>query len=428
MIKYLLGNMTKITHVSAREILDSRGNPTVEVTVEAEGGLRAWASVPSGASTGEHEAHELRDGDKARYDGKGVLTAVKNVETELAQVAVGMDATDQRAIDEAMIACDGTPNKSRLGANAILGVSLAVCRVGAQARGVKLYKHIAHLAGRDEQALSLPVPMFNVINGGKHADSGLAIQEFKLVPRGVESFAEQVRAGAEIFHALQRRLEAEGYRTGVGNEGGFAPQLESNSAALQAIEDAARDAGYKPGKEVFLAIDAAANSFYDANAGVYDLQPEGVSAQPQALIALYREWIEKHALISIEDGLDENDWEGWRAMREQLGDSVMLIGDDLIVTNAERLQRAIDVRACTAVLIKPNQIGTVTETLKTMALGAKHGMNRIVSHRSGDTCDDFIADLAVGAGAEFIKSGAPSRSERTAKYNRLLLIEKQISV
>jgi len=414
--------MAQISQVTAREILDSRGNPTLEVTVTADNGMRAWASVPSGASTGEHEAHELRDGDAARYNGKGVLTAVRNVESEIAQALVGMDPTDQQAIDEKMIALDGTPNKSRLGANALVGVSMAACRLGAQVKGVKLYAHIADLAGRSGESYALPIPMFNVINGGKHADSGLSIQEFKVVPKGVTGFAEQVRAGAEIFHALQKRLEAEGFRTGVGNEGGFAPQLESNRAALGAIEDAARDAGYTPGEDVFLAIDAAANSFYDASSGAYDLRPEGVSAQPQALVALYREWASKHALFSVEDGLDENDWDGWRAMTADLGDELMLIGDDLIVTNTERLQRAIDQKACTAVLIKPNQVGTVSETLATMQLASQHAMNRIVSHRSGDTCDDFIADLAVGAGAEFIKSGAPSRSERTSKYNRLMAI------
>ncbi len=419
--------MTHITKIDAREILDSRGNPTIEVTVTADGGLRAWASVPSGASTGEHEAHELRDGDMHRYGGKGVLKAVRNILEEIAPAIIGMDVADQRAIDEKMIALDGTPNKARLGANAIVGVSLAVCRVGAQARGRKLYEHIADLADRTDAPLTMPVPMFNVINGGKHADSGLSVQEFKVVPKGVDGFAAQVRAGAEIFHALQKRLEAEGHRTGVGNEGGFAPHLESNRAALGIIEDAARDVGYMPGKDVFLAIDAAANSFYDAHAGAYDLRPEGVSAQPQALVALYREWATKHALFSVEDGLDENDWDGWRMMRQELGDTLMIIGDDLIVTNVTRLQRAIDEDACTAVLIKPNQIGTVTETLATMALGARHGMNRIISHRSGDTCDDFIADLAVGAGAEFIKSGAPSRSERTAKYNRLLAIATMIN-
>ncbi len=419
--------MTHITKIDAREILDSRGNPTIEVTVTADGGLRAWASVPSGASTGEHEAHELRDGDMHRYGGKGVLKAVRNILEEIAPAIIGMDVADQRAIDEKMIALDGTPNKARLGANAIVGVSLAVCRVGAQARGRKLYERIADLADRTDAPLTMPVPMFNVINGGKHADSGLSVQEFKVVPKGVDGFAAQVRAGAEIFHALQKRLEAEGHRTGVGNEGGFAPHLESNRAALGIIEDAARDVGYMPGKDVFLAIDAAANSFYDAHAGAYDLRPEGVSAQPQALVALYREWATKHALFSVEDGLDENDWDGWRMMRQELGDTLMIIGDDLIVTNVTRLQRAIDEDACTAVLIKPNQIGTVTETLATMALGARHGMNRIISHRSGDTCDDFIADLAVGAGAEFIKSGAPSRSERTAKYNRLLAIATMIN-
>lgn len=418
----------KIAQIVACEILDSRGNPTLEVTVVAENGQRAWASVPSGASTGEHEAHELRDGDESRYNGKGVLTAVANVNDVIAPmlIASGVDVTQQQVIDARMIELDDTPNKSGLGANAILGVSLAVCRLGAIVRGVKLYEHIAHLAEHDKQELSLPMPMFNIINGGKHADSGLAIQEFKVVPRGIDGFGEQVRAGAEIFHALQKRLADEGFRTGVGNEGGFAPQLESNEQALEMIEWAVRDAGYEPGVDTFIAIDAAANSFWDTQTGKYILTPENRVVSASELVAMYREWASKYSLFSVEDGLDENDWDGWVAMQQEIGGELMSIGDDLLVTNAARLQKAIDLGACSAVLIKPNQIGTVTETLACMALADAHNMPTVVSHRSGDTCDDFIADLAVGAGAKFIKSGATSRSERTAKYNRLLAIQSQI--
>ncbi len=418
--------MEKLTHITAREILDSRGNPTVEVTVRTDGGTMAWASVPSGASTGVHEAHELRDGDPQRYNGAGVLTAVRNVTETIAPALRGMDVTQQRAIDEAMIALDGTPNKQSLGANAILGVSLAVARAGAIARGIHLYEHIALLSGYTDDAHSLPIPMFNIINGGKHADSGLSIQEFKVVPRGVRTYAEQLRAGSEIFHALQTRLTALNLSTAVGNEGGFAPRLESNAAALALIEDASRDAGYTPGTETVIAIDAAAHSFVTAESGTYDLKPEGMALSAQSLIALYREWSQKYSLFSVEDGVDEDAWEDWTLLREQLGDTVMVVGDDLLVTNVQRLRRAIRERACTAVLIKPNQVGTLSETLDTMALARENDMQCIVSHRSGDTCDDFIADLAVGARAEYIKTGAPSRAERTAKYNRLLWISQQI--
>ncbi len=416
----------KIAQIEAREILDSRGNPTVEVVAVSSGGLHAWASVPSGASTGEHEAHELRDGDEARYDGKGVLDAVANVNGEIAQnlIEAELDVTNQEEIDERMIELDGTPNKSRLGANAILGVSLAVARLGAQAKGVKLYQHIAQLAGRDDSRLSIPMPMFNIINGGKHADSGLAIQEFKVVPRGIEGYAEQLRAGSEIFHALQRLLSSKGFSTGVGNEGGFAPKLVSNEQALCLIEQAMRAAGYEPVTDAGIAIDAAANSFWDSQKGKYILTPENREVTASELVEVYQSWAQKYSLFSVEDGLDENDWDGWVAMQEKIGGELMSIGDDLLVTNVVRLQRAIDAGACSAVLIKPNQIGTVTETLDCMALADANGMPRIVSHRSGDTCDDFIADLAVGAGAQFIKSGATSRAERTAKYNRLLAIEQ----
>ena len=418
----------KIARIEAREILDSRGNPTVEVAAVSTDGKHAWASVPSGASTGEHEAHELRDGDQSRYGGKGVLGAVANVNGEITQrlLEADLDVTEQVKIDELMIELDGTPNKSRLGANAILGVSLAVARLASQARGIKLYQYIAELAERDEDSLSLPVPMFNIINGGKHADSGLAIQEFKVVPRGISGYAEQLRAGSEIFYALESLLGSKGLSTGVGNEGGFAPKLKSNEQALCLIEQAMRAAGYEPGRDVGIAIDAAANSFWDGDKGKYILTPENREVTADELVATYQGWAQKYSLFSVEDGLDENDWEGWTAMQREIGGELMSIGDDLLVTNVARLQKAIESEACSAVLIKPNQIGTLTETLDCMALASAHNMPTVVSHRSGDTCDDFIADLAVGAGAQFIKSGATSRAERTAKYNRLLGINAQI--
>lgn len=418
--------MATIAKVTACEILDSRGNPTVEVMVTTDEGKTAWASVPSGASTGAHEALELRDGDKTRYGGKGVLTAVANVNGPIADAVCGMDPTDQRAVDDAMIALDGTSGKSRLGANAILGVSLAVARVGAMTKNVKLYQHIADLAGRSDAVLAAPMPMFNIINGGAHADSGLSVQEFKVVPRGIVSYPEQLRAGSEIFHALEKILTAEGHRTGVGNEGGFAPQLPGNAQAMATICDAIRAAGYEPGQDVAIALDVAASEFYDADADLYEVKPEGLHATAQSLVALYREWAGKYPLMSVEDGLREDDWIGWAAMNETIGGDLMLIGDDLLVTNVTRVQQAIDAKACNAVLIKPNQIGSLSETLDCMKLAHNNGMRCVVSHRSGDTCDDFIADLAVGAGAAFIKTGAPSRSERTSKYNRLLAIDAQL--
>lgn len=418
--------MAKITAVQAREILDSRGEPTVEVKVTLEDGTVARAGVPSGKSTGAFEAIELRDGDAKRYRGAGVLQAVANVNTEIAEAVLGMEASDQKALDEKMIALDGTANKGRLGANAILGVSLAVCRAAAQSAKMPLYEHIAELYGKKKKEASFPVPMFNIVNGGKHADSGLAVQEFKIVPFGVQTFPEQLRAGSEVFHALQKILEQRGFTTAVGDEGGFAPRVESHAQALEVIGQAVSDAGYRIGEDIFVGLDVAADSFYDKTEDQYLLKPEGASLSRESLINVYREWMQKYAVVSIEDGLHEEDWEGWATMKEKLEKEetawkkpLMLIGDDLLVTNVERLKKAIEKKACNAVLIKVNQIGSVSETLACMRLAEEHGMNRVISHRSGETVDDFIADLAVGTGAEFIKSGSLSRGERLAKYNRL---------
>lgn len=421
--------MAMITEVKAREILDSRGEPTVEVQVTLDDGTTARAGVPSGKSTGAFEAIELRDGDTARYRGMGVLKAVGHVNGEIAAAVRGMDALDQQAVDDKMRALDGTPNKSRLGANAILGVSLAVCRAAAKTTRVPLYEHIAQLYGSVIPTESFPVPMFNIVNGGKHADSGLSVQEFKVMPYGVASFPEQVRAGSETFHALAHLLEQSGFTTAVGDEGGFAPRVENHAQALALIHQAITEAGYVPGRDVFIGLDVAASSFYDKAEDQYLLKPEGASLSRESLINVYREWIEKYAVVSIEDGLDEEDWDGWALMKEKLEkeatawkQKLMLIGDDLLVTNVERLKKAIEKNACNAVLIKVNQIGTVSETLDCMRLAREHDMKRVISHRSGETVDDFIADLAVGTGAEFIKSGSLSRGERLAKYNRLLEI------
>ncbi len=418
--------MAKITDVVAREILDSRGEPTVEVRVTLDDGTVAKAGVPSGKSTGAFEALELRDGDTRRYRGQGVLHAVEHVNTEIADAVRGMDVSKQSELDQKMQTLDGTPNKGRLGANAILGVSLAVCRAAAQSAGIPLYEHIASLYGKKEVGTHFPVPMFNIVNGGKHADSGLSVQEFKIVPFGISSFPEQLRAGSEIFHALEERLKQHGFATSVGDEGGFAPRVEGHAQALELIGEAVREAGYVLGEQIYIGLDVAADSFYDKNEDQYLLKPEDVKLSRESLVNLYREWMEKYAIVSIEDGLHEEDWQGWAAMKEKLErepavwkQTVMLIGDDLLVTNVSRLEKAIAEKACNAVLIKVNQIGTVTETLDCMRLARANSMNRIISHRSGETPDDFIADLAVGTGAEFIKSGSLSRGERLAKYNRL---------
>jgi len=435
--------MSKIKKIFAREILDSRGNPTVEVEVELESGVKASAAVPSGASTGAYEALELRDKDPKRYHGQGVLVAVENVNEKISKILLGMEAENQKEIDEKMLALDATENKTNLGANAILGVSLAVCRASAIENGLPLYEYIAKSYKLKASAkggsasggknYKMPMPMFNIINGGKHSDSGLSIQEYKLVPNGVKTFKEQLRAGSEIFHSLMEILSSEGYSTAVGDEGGFAPKLESNAEALELINTAIAKAGYIEGKEASIGIDAAANSFYDEKEDKYIFKPENSTLTREMLINIYNEWISKYNVISVEDGLNENDFSGWRAMNEKIGGNLsageagaMLIGDDLLVTNVKRLKKSIEEKACNAVLIKVNQIGTLSETIECIKLAKKNKMKVVVSHRSGETTDDFISDLAVGAGADFIKSGSLSRGERICKYNRLLRIEEEI--
>ncbi len=429
-IKHFQSLMSTVTGIIGREILDSRGNPTVEVMVSLESGICATAGVPSGASTGSLEAVELRDGDERRFGGKGVLKAVEHVNGELRSRIVGMDPSKQSEIDAAMCELDGTKNKSRLGANAILGVSLAVARAASMDAHIPLYRYIRRLLREDAPEVGevFPIPMFNVLNGGAHSDSGLSVQEFKLFPRGIEGYASRLRAGSEIFYALKSILAKGGYSTGVGDEGGFAPHLENHSQAFEMLVQAVEKAGYSAGRDIFLGIDAAANSFFVEAENMYLLEPEHVRLTRDQLLNVYAEWIGKYPLVSIEDALHESDWEGWTLHEDRFGkgQSIQLIGDDLLVTNADRLRVAIEKKACNAVLIKPNQIGTLSETLETMELARGAGMKRIVSHRSGETCDDFIADLAVGAGAECIKTGSLSRGERLSKYNRLLAIAEEL--
>lgn len=418
--------MSQIKKIFAREILDSRGNPTVEVEVKLSSGIQSLAAVPSGASTGTYEALELRDGDSKRYNGLGVLRAIEHVNEIISNTIIEREASDQKKIDDAMLDLDGTENKSKLGANAILGVSLAVCRASAMEQNIPLYEHIAKIYGRKNTKYKIPVPMFNVINGGKHSDSGLSIQEYKVIPFGIKTFREQLRAGSEIFHALKSILSSEGHSVSVGDEGGFAPKLGSNAKPLELIVRAINNASYVAGKEVGLGIDAAANSFLDEKEQRYIFKPENVTLTREMLVNIYSEWIQKYPVISVEDGLGENDWEGWKEMNRKLGEKAMIIGDDLLVTSVKRLKIAIKENACNAVLIKVNQIGTVSETLECIKLAKKHKMKVAVSHRSGETTDDFISDLSVGAGADYIKSGSLSRGERICKYNRLLRIEEEI--
>jgi enolase len=407
--------MTSIAAVHARQILDSRGNPTVEVDVTLESGVVGRAAVPSGASTGEHEAVELRDGDKGAYLGKGVLKAAANVDSELASVLRGRDPSDQRGVDTAMIELDGTRNKSRLGANAILGCSLAVARAGAVEAGMSLFRWVG---GPDAHVL--PVPMLNVINGGVHADNSIDFQEFMVVPAGAESFAEGIRIGAEVFHNLKNLLHERGLSTAVGDEGGFAPDLASADEAIEAILEAAERAGH--GDRVGIALDPAASEFYkDGSYGV-----EGEQLDGAAMVEKYRGLADRFPLLSVEDGVAEDDWSSWKALTEQLGDRLQLVGDDLFVTNVERLQRGIDEGIANSILIKVNQIGTLTETLDTIALARAHGYSAVMSHRSGETEDTTIADLAVATGVGQIKTGSASRTDRTAKYNQLLRIEEEL--
>jgi enolase len=411
--------MTEIIAVGAREILDSRGNPTVEVDVELMGGAIGRAAVPSGASTGEHEALELRDGDKSRYLGKGVLKAVNNVVEELAPQVVGCDALDQLEVDRVMLEYDGTPSKSKVGANAVLGVSMAVARAASQAVGLPLWRYLG-----GAQACVLPTPLMNIVNGGAHADSGLEVQEFMVVPVGFETFSEALRAGAETFHHLKKLLKDSGHATGVGDEGGFAPHLSTNEEALSFVARAIEAAGYRPGEQIGIALDAAASEFYDKDKKVYTFDKKPVDAA--GLVDIYADYSSKYPILSIEDGMDENDWDGWKVLTDAIGDRVQLVGDDLFVTNTERVQMGIERGVGNAILIKVNQIGSVSETLGTIRLGALHGYSSIISHRSGETEDTFIADLAVATGAGQIKTGSASRSERIAKYNQLLRIEEQL--
>jgi enolase len=411
--------MTEIVGVGAREILDSRGNPTVEVDIELMSGGRGRAAVPSGASTGEHEALELRDGDASRYLGKGVLKAVSNVVEELAPQVVGCDALDQLEVDRVMLAYDGTPSKSKVGANAVLGVSMAVARAAADAVGLPLWRYLG-----GAQACVLPAPLMNIVNGGAHADSGLEIQEFMVVPVGFDSFSEALRAGAETFHSLKKLLKEAGHATGVGDEGGFAPHLSTNEEALSFVARAIEAAGYRPGEQIAIALDCAASEFYDKDKAIYTFDKKPVDAA--GLVEIYGDYCSKYPIISIEDGMDENDWDGWKVQTDALGSKVQLVGDDLFVTNTERVEMGIERGVANAILIKVNQIGSVSETLSTIRLGALHGYASIISHRSGETEDTFIADLAVATGVGQIKTGSASRSERIAKYNQLLRIEEQL--
>jgi enolase len=406
--------MSEITGVIAREILDSRGNPTVEVEVQTTAG-EGRAAVPSGASTGEHEALELRDGDAKRYLGKGVTKAVRNVETVLGPAIIGMDALDQSAVDKVMLEADGTPSKSKLGANAILGVSMAVARAAADTVGLPLWRYLGGATAR-----TLPTPLMNILNGGVHADNGLEVQEFMIVPLGAPSFAEALRAGTEIFHALKSNLKKDGLATSVGDEGGFAPRVASIEEAIQRIIKSIESAGYKPGGDVALALDAAASEFFDKKTQMYTWDKKPRSREE--LIGIYESLAEKYHIVSIEDGLAEDDWEGWKALTHKIGRKVQLVGDDLFVTNPVRLARGIAEGIANAILIKLNQIGTVTETLETIRMATVAGYRSIISHRSGETEDTFIADLAVGTNAGQIKTGSLSRSDRVAKYNQLVRI------
>jgi enolase len=414
----------KIQRVHGREILDSRGNPTVEVDVLLEGGALGRAAVPSGASTGQREALELRDGDKKRYLGKGVRKAVANINGELAGALAGRDA-DQGAIDRFMIDADGTPNKARLGANALLGVSMALARASAQAAGLPLYRHIAALYQGD--ALTLPVPMLNILNGGAHADSSVDFQEFMVMPVGAASFSEGLRTGVEIFHALRAILKKKGHSTGVGDEGGFAPSLESNQAALDVVLEAITQAGYTPGGDVYIALDVASSELWNEETKTYEFKKSGDKTRSSDdMVALYEDWVRQYPIISIEDGVAEGDWAGWVALTRAIGSRVQLVGDDVFVTNPEILKRGIAEGVGNALLVKVNQIGTVTETLDAMRMARAANYATVMSHRSGETEDTTIADLAVGTGAGQIKTGSASRSDRVAKYNQLLRIEEEL--
>lgn len=414
--------MGQIVSIHAREILDSRGNPTIEVDVITESGYFGRAAVPSGASTGVHEAVEIRDGDKGRYLGKGVLKAVNNVNTIIADEIVGMNVLDQQLIDETMIKLDGTPNKGNLGANAILGVSLAVAHAAAQLTNQPLYRYVGGVNAR-----TLPIPMMNILNGGSHADNSIDFQEFMIMPVGADSFTEAIRMGAEVFHNLKSVLKKLGYSTNVGDEGGFAPNLKSNEEAITVILQAIENAGYRPGEDVYIALDPASSEYFIPEEKVYHLHKStGEKLTPAQMVDYWKNWVDKYPIISIEDGMAEDDWDGWKLMTQTLGNRIQLVGDDLFVTNVERLQKGIDMGVTNSILIKVNQIGTLTETINAVRLADVHSMTSIMSHRSGETEDTTIAHLAVALNTGLIKTGSASRSDRIAKYNQLIRIEEML--
>jgi enolase len=411
--------MSRIAQIVGREILDSRGNPTVEVDVITESGYFGRAAVPSGASTGAHEAVELRDGDKSRFLGKGVLKAVQNVNTVLNENLLGFDVHDQAGIDATMIQLDGTENKANLGANAMLGVSLAVARAGAMSSGMNLFRYIGGV-----NAKTLPIPMMNILNGGQHADNKIDIQEFMIMPVGADTFSEALRMGTEVFHTLKSVLKAKGHSTNVGDEGGFAPNLNSNEEAIEVVVEAIKKAGYKAGEDIYIALDAAASEFYDKERKLYVFESTGEERTSSQMVSYWKEWASKYPILSIEDGLFEDDWSGWIELNAALGKQIQLVGDDLFVTNVKRLQRGIDEKAANSILVKVNQIGTLTETINAVRMADIHSMTSIMSHRSGETEDSTIADLAVALNTGLIKTGSASRSDRMAKYNQLLRIEE----
>ena len=411
---------TTIVQVLGREILDSRGNPTVEVEVWLEDGAHGRAAVPSGASTGVHEALELRDNDKSRYGGKGVLQAVGHVDNELAEAVVGLDALDQAGVDQEMIDLDGTPNKSKFGANAILGVSLAVARAGAEAVGLPLYRYLGGVSAR-----LLPVPMMNILNGGAHANwQGTDLQEFMIAPLGAPNFREAVRWGAETYQALKGVLKSNGFSTAVGDEGGFAPTLKTNAQAIELIIEAMQKAGYKPGEQIGIALDPASSGFYED--GMYNLRTEGRKVTSEQMVEMYADWVKKYPIVSIEDGLAEDDWAGWALLTKTVGDKIQLVGDDLFVTNVDRIARGIAEHSANSVLIKLNQIGSLTETISAIKMAQRAGWTAMISHRSGETGDTTISDLTVAMGTGQLKTGAPARSERVEKYNQLMRIEEEL--
>ena len=414
--------MSLITDIKARQIFDSRGNPTVEVDVFTENGVLGRAAVPSGASTGVHEAVELRDGDKGRYMGKGVLQAVNNVNEKIAEELIGFPVFEQNLLDKIMIELDGTDNKGNLGANAILGVSLAIARAAAQELGLPLYRYVGGV-----NANTLPVPMMNILNGGSHADNAIDFQEFMIMPVGAPSFSEALRMGSEVFHHLKNVLKKKGLSTNVGDEGGFAPNIASNVEAIEVVLQAIEAAGYQPGDDMMIAMDAASSEFYDKSTGLYTFKKStGDKLTSSEMVSYWKEWTEKYPIASIEDGMDEDDWKGWKELTDTIGDKVQLVGDDLFVTNVKRLQQGIDQGVANSILIKVNQIGTLTETINAINLGLRHGYKSVMSHRSGETEDNTIADLAVALNTGQIKTGSASRSDRMAKYNQLLRIEEEL--